>query len=106
MDTKNVDIARNLAYRMEEETVRKPLLMEEYDASFDDQAGIFPSGLGRPWAGGTDTLHSRIYYETYGRSFFKDQALEMAGVPCPDWHRLLGCRGAIMTRLPQSAVSI
>ncbi len=106
MDTKNVDIARNLAYRMEEETDRKPLLMEEYDASFDDQAGIFPSVLGRPWAGGTDTLHSMIYYETYGRSFFKELAPKIAMDPNLGWSKLLDCRVRISARLTRSSFDI
>jgi anaerobic magnesium-protoporphyrin IX monomethyl ester cyclase len=105
MDTKNVDIARNLAYRMEEETARKPLLMEEYDASFDDQAGIFPSVLGRPWAGGTDTLHSMIYYETYGRKFFKDLPPQIAAAG-GGWPELLDCRVRIRARLTRSSFDI
>ena len=48
METPNVDIARTVAYRLEENSNRKELLMEEYDGSFDDHAGIFPAVLGRP----------------------------------------------------------
>jgi hypothetical protein len=105
MDTKNVDIARTLAYRMEQETARKTLLMEEYDASFDDQAGIFPSVLGRPWAGGTDTLHSMIYYETYGRRFFKELP-RIATKPSGSWPELLDCGVRISARLTRSSFDI
>jgi hypothetical protein len=75
LETGNVDIARALAYSMEGQTSRKLLSTEEYDASFDDSGDLFPPVLNRPWAGGTDSLHSMIYYETYGRTFFKDHDL-------------------------------
>jgi hypothetical protein len=32
--------------------------------------------LGRPWAGGTDTLHSMIYYNKYGNRFFRENPLD------------------------------
>lgn len=75
LETKDLDIVRALAYSMEGETSRKQLLTEEYDASFDDHGDIFPAVLGRPWAGGTDSLHSMIYYQAHGRTFFKDNPL-------------------------------
>jgi anaerobic magnesium-protoporphyrin IX monomethyl ester cyclase len=106
LDTKNVDIARTLAYRMEGETDRKPLLMEEYDASFDDQAGIFPLVLGRPWAGGTDTLHSMIYYETYGRNFFKEAAPNTTAAASGGRPELLDCRVRSSARLTRSSFDI
>lgn len=76
VETKDADIARALAYRVEAKTGRKILLTEDCDASFDEDGGVFPPLLGRPWAGGTDTLHSMIYYDTYGRTFFKDHLLD------------------------------
>ncbi len=76
IETKDADITRALAYRVEAESERKVLLTEDGDASFDDDGGAFPPVLGRPWAGGTDTLHSMIYYDTYGRSYFRDHPLD------------------------------
>src|SRR5262249_23196032 len=55
---------------------RKVLLTEDCDASFDESGGAFPPVLGRPWAGGTDTLHSMIYYDTYERTFFRTHPLD------------------------------
>jgi hypothetical protein len=71
----DADSARALAFRLDSETGQRTALTEEADASFDESGGVFPAGLGRPWAGGTDTLHSMIYYERYGRRFFKEQGL-------------------------------
>ena len=71
----DADSARALAFRLDSETGQRTALTEEADASFDESGGVFPAGLGRPWAGGTDTLHSMIYYERYGRRFFKDEGL-------------------------------
>lgn len=47
------------------------MLTEDADTSFDDNGGIFPEVLFRPWAGGTDSLHTMIYFNKYGRDFFK-----------------------------------
>ncbi len=63
------------------------LLAEEFDASFHDHGGLFPRVLGRPWAGGTDSLHSMIYYNRYGRRFFRDNPFRDDGptTATPDW---------------------
>jgi hypothetical protein len=66
------DIVRALAYRSNNGE-QQLISAEEGDESFDNGAGLFPSVLRRPWAGGTDTLHSMIYYETHGRNFFKEK---------------------------------
>jgi len=71
VETQDCDVARAISYRLDSESGQRTARAEDADASFDDSGGIFPSVLGRPWAGGTDTLHSMIYYETYGRNFFK-----------------------------------
>jgi radical SAM family protein len=76
VETKDADITRALAYRVDQEAERKVLLTEDSDASFDDSGGAFPPVLGRPWAGGTDTLHSMIYYDAYGRLFFKEHPVD------------------------------
>src|SRR5689334_10277214 len=75
VETADADVMRALAYRVEAETERKVLLAEDCDASFDDTGGVFPASLGRPWAGGTDTLHSMIYYDAFGRDFFRKHPL-------------------------------
>lgn len=69
--TQDAHSTRAVAFRTDAETGHRTAIVEEADASFDGAGGIFPAGLGRPWAGGTDTLHSMIYYEKYGREFFK-----------------------------------
>lgn len=78
IETADADVTRALAYRVEAESDRKVLLTEDCDASFDESGGAFPPVLGRPWAGGTDTLHAMIYYDTYSRSFFRDHPLDAA----------------------------
>jgi hypothetical protein len=107
LETNNVDISRALAYRMEGETGRKLLSTEEYDASFDDTGDMFPAVLNRPWAGGTDSLHSMIYYEKYGRTCFKGHDLTAPSVvgrqAGPD---LLECRLRVSSRLARSQFNI
>ncbi|MEE8584057.1 MAG: hypothetical protein V3T83_04320, partial [Acidobacteriota bacterium] len=44
-------------------------------ASFNDTGNFFPPVLGRPWAGGHDTLHTMIYYDTYEKDFFKNNPM-------------------------------
>jgi hypothetical protein len=72
IETKDADIRRAVAYRVASGAGRRVALTEDADASFDEDGGIFPPVLGRPWAGGTDSLHTMIYYRHYGRTFFKD----------------------------------
>ncbi len=77
VEAEDVDIVRAVAYRIDggsQEDESRAMLTEDRDASFDSDGGIFPQRLGRPWAGGTDALHSMIYYDAYGRSFFRDYA--------------------------------
>src|SRR5215470_12779676 len=74
-ETRNADIGRCLDYSIENGKGQERTA-EECDSSFDDTRGIFPAVLGRPWAGGTDTLHSMIYYTNYASSFFKEHDLE------------------------------
>jgi len=76
IETADADITRALAYRVEAGSERKVLLTEDCDESFNSDGGAFPPVLGRPWAGGTDTLHSMVYYDTYGRKFFRENSLE------------------------------
>lgn len=76
LETKDVDVERAIAYRVDAETDREMLLTEDSDLSFDEGGGVFPKVLGRPWAGGTDSLHTMIYYDAHGREFFKEHPLE------------------------------
>jgi hypothetical protein len=71
IETQEADIARAVAYRVVNETGQRLALTEDADASFDETNGVFPPIMGRPWAGGTDSLHTMIYYDRYGREFFK-----------------------------------
>ena len=72
LETKDVDIRRSVAYRIDGKSENRPMRNEEAERSFGDHAGVFPVHLFRPWAGGTDTLHTIIYFDEYGRNFFKD----------------------------------
>ena len=51
------------------------VLAEGFEEWFHNYGGVFPRTLGRPWAGGTDTLHSMIYYRIHGSRCFRDCAL-------------------------------
>lgn len=89
LDTQDADIARAVAFELNEETEaalqsERTLLTEDHDASFDSGGGIFPPVLGRPWAGGTDTLHTMIYYQRYGRRFFRESPPFSAPVLGPE----------------------
>jgi hypothetical protein len=75
LETEHNDIARALDYRLEEYDKRASVSADESDASFGNRGSLFPDVLERPWAGGTDTLHSMLYYDTYGKSFFKTHSL-------------------------------
>jgi anaerobic magnesium-protoporphyrin IX monomethyl ester cyclase len=80
VDTKDADVARSLAFELEEDREDEDRLTsvssEESDISFDHDGGVFPGVLGRPWAGSTDCLHTMIYYEIYDRSFFRIHTIE------------------------------
>lgn len=76
IQTEDADITRALAYKVEKGEERKLILAEESDESFNADGGAFPPVLGRPWAGGTDTLHTMIYYDAYGRLFFRENSLD------------------------------
>ncbi len=89
VEREDVDVLRALDYEVEHDSrdaESKSMLTEDRDASFDSRGGIFPAVLGRPWAGGTDSLHTMIYYDHYGSRFFRDQAQasEAARGPVPD----------------------
>jgi hypothetical protein len=84
VEREDVDVLRALAYEVDQDSrdeESKAMLTEDRDASFDSKGRIFPNVLGRPWAGGTDTLHSMIYYDRHGRRFFRDQVGEQEPVP-------------------------
>lgn len=72
VETQETDIARSVAYRVDNESGQKLALTEDADSSFDQTGGAFPDILGRPWAGGTDSLHTMIYYDRFGPNFFKE----------------------------------
>jgi len=79
VETEDVDVLRALAYEADQDSrdeESKAMLTEDRDASFDSNGSLFPKLMGRPWAGGTDTLHSMIYYDFHDKRFFRDQAGE------------------------------
>ena len=107
VETTDADVTRALAYKVEAESERKVLLTEDCDASFDESGGAFPSVLGRPWAGGTDTLHSMIYYARYGRSFFRDHPLDVGATEeSPADLQLEDCTVFIPGKLSESRFDI
>lgn len=86
------DVSRILDYEMDQDLrdeESRSMLAEAHDASFDSEGNIFPERLGRPWAGGTDTLHSMIYYDFHGRRIFRDQAGTREPVPAEQLHSCL-----------------
>jgi hypothetical protein len=96
VDTKDADIARSLAFELEEKGNEEDGLTavsaEDADASFDNDGGVFPGVLGRPWAGSTDSLHTMIYYEIYDRSFFRIHSVEVVWSRGPEEdEEFLGC---------------
>ncbi len=80
IETQDADIGRALAYELEGKKERdqeeEAMLTEDRDASFDSNGDVFPRVLGRPWAGGTDSLHTMVYYERYGPMFFREASEE------------------------------
>jgi anaerobic magnesium-protoporphyrin IX monomethyl ester cyclase len=74
IEPRNADIVRVLGHQATRDGERQVLSAEEGDDSFDETGGLFPHVFPRPWAGGTDSLHSMIYYERYGKDFFKQQS--------------------------------
>jgi hypothetical protein len=92
IEREDADVLRALAYEMDQDSrdeESRAMLTEDRDASFDSNGSIFPKVLGRPWAGGTDTLHSMIYYDVHGRRFFRDQGGEQEPVPEGQIHSCL-----------------
>lgn len=71
IELKDVDSPRGVAYRLVNESGQRLGLTEVSDSSFDNDGDIFPAIMGRPWAGGTDSLHTMIYYNAFGKDFFK-----------------------------------
>jgi anaerobic magnesium-protoporphyrin IX monomethyl ester cyclase len=83
IEPKNMDIVRVLGHQSNADGKQQIVSAEEGDASFDETGGLFPSLYPRPWAGGTDSLHSMIYYGKYGRNFFKQKSGELKQMPAP-----------------------
>lgn len=107
LETKNVDVSHKVSYCMTDSAKPAALATEGYDASFDSDGGIFPSTLGRPWAGGTDTLHSMIYYSKFGRSFFKEHSLNHSSGQLPEARpHVLDCSFRLAGRLTKSRFDI
>jgi anaerobic magnesium-protoporphyrin IX monomethyl ester cyclase len=86
---KGVDCGKTLAYNSTTsdgtDHGSSDLIAEGFEAWFHRNGGLFPRVHGRPWAGGTDALHSIIYYDKYGRWFFRDNPLRDAP---STWHEV------------------
>jgi anaerobic magnesium-protoporphyrin IX monomethyl ester cyclase len=106
IETEDADVARAIAYKLDQESDKKVLLTEDSDASFDEDGGVFPRVLGRPWAGGTDSLHTMIYYDAYDRTFFKEHAIiDPASKPGSD-EKLLRSMISVPGKLSESCFDI
>ncbi|HEX3552543.1 MAG TPA: radical SAM protein [Thermoanaerobaculia bacterium] len=96
IETREMDIVRAITYEMidqDAEDNRKAMLTEDRDASFESDGGVFPVVFNRPWAGGTDTLHTMIYYRTYGKRFFRENPVVNPASRGPESDdELLACR--------------
>jgi anaerobic magnesium-protoporphyrin IX monomethyl ester cyclase len=107
IETEDADVARAIAFKIDTEGQREVLLTEDSDASFDEDGGIFPRVPGRPWAGGTDSLHTMIYYNAYGRNFFKEHPLDNYAVSKPVLdEEIMRSRLVLPGRLNQSSFDI
>lgn len=107
VETKDADIGRGITYTMADEEERRSNLTEEADASFDDSSAEFPAVFGRPWAGGTDTLHSMIYYERFGRGAFKQRTLSTVSPRAPEGpDQLRRCRIVLLGRMVESRINL
>jgi hypothetical protein len=106
-ETQGADVARAMAYTVDSDTNRSVSLTEEADSSFDDDSSIFPTTLGRPWAGGTDSLHSMIYYAFYGQSFFKQHSLASRPGPQPHGNdELMQCVVRLNSKLVTPSIEL
>lgn len=70
VEPKNADMPRALGYRVN----GSPQSPAPLTDCADQGNTVFPGVYGRPWASGTDTFHSMIYYANYGRRFFRENA--------------------------------
>ncbi|MBZ5532819.1 MAG: radical SAM protein [Acidobacteriia bacterium] len=107
-EARDADIVRSLGYQSTVAGERQMLSAEEGDESFDETGGLFPQVLPRPWAGGTDSLHSMIYYQKFGRQFFKEHPVAMpARSRKPQTSdEVLDCAVTVEGRLATSAFEI
>lgn len=107
VDTQDADVARSIAYNVDSNGERVPARAEEADASFHESRTIFPPLLCRPWAGGTDTLHSMIYYSRYGIRFFKEHPLSAPASSSPGTREaILQCTLGINGTLNESPLEL
>jgi hypothetical protein len=106
-ERKGADILAWLSYCTGDQVAPAESALEQFEPAAEDFDGLFPLTLGRPLAGGTDSLHSMIYYEHFGPNFFKDHPLETAPTveDCPS-NELLDCAIELRGILRQSAFDI
>jgi Radical SAM superfamily len=106
-DTQDADVARAIAYSVDTSADLKTNLTEDIDGSFHDPGNIFPILLRRPWAGGTDTLHSMIYFATYGSRFFRQHALDKIAPASPSGRdAILKCTMVVNGTLTESGLDL
>ena len=105
---RDADIVRALGYKLNADGQRQMLSAEDGDESFDEKQDLFPNVHTRPWAGGTDSLHSMIYYEKHGRRIFKEKAAQFAQIQAPSAapDDILECTVEVKGRLAPSDFEI
>lgn len=74
-EIKDLDAEIYVAYEMEDSNqVHRTTFQESLDSEHESTRGLLPIVFSRPWAGSTDTLHSMLYYDAFGRDFFKQHS--------------------------------
>jgi anaerobic magnesium-protoporphyrin IX monomethyl ester cyclase len=107
IDTQDADVRRAVAYRLDDEGISRNELTEEADASFDESGGVFPQVFARPWAGGIDSLHTMIYYDTFGREIFKRTRLDaLLEGQAPSVVEIEACTATLRGRLVECMVDL
>ena len=106
IETQDADVARAVAYRVDNETGQRIGLTEDADSSFDETGGAFPPSWVHPGQE-VPIPYTMIYYEKYGRNFFKKNP-PRAEIPVQDLTDELvkDCELAIEGQLVQADLNL
>jgi hypothetical protein len=78
MEVKDLDTEVYVAYKIDNKVHQRSFEEMRSAEHVESDEEIWPETLSRPWAGSTDTLHSMIFYQTYGRHFFKQHPARLS----------------------------